>query len=57
MGGVKGMKTGGFSTGRPISENPKNVQMRVTEQERELLQKIRKKATMEEILKLLKKMY
>ncbi|MGL5356420.1 MAG: hypothetical protein ACRDAQ_07755 [Cetobacterium sp.] len=57
MAGIKGMKTGGFSTGRPISENPKNVQMRVTEEERELLQKIRKKVEMEEILKLLKEIY
>ncbi|MGL4998396.1 hypothetical protein [Cetobacterium sp.] len=53
MAGVKGMKSGGFSTGRPLSENPKKNQVRVTDKEKELLEKIRNKASMKEIQNLI----
>lgn len=50
MAGIKGMKTGGFSTGRPISREPKNHQIRVTDKEKELINLIRDKKIINEIL-------
>ncbi|MGL5935818.1 MAG: hypothetical protein ACRCZI_09375 [Cetobacterium sp.] len=57
MAGVKGMKTGGLSTGRPLSDEPKKNQIRVTDKEKELINMIRKKENFEEIIKILKKIY
>lgn len=51
------MKTGGHSTGRPLSDEPKKNQMRVTDKEKELINMIRKKENFEEIIKLLKEIY
>ncbi|MGL6024911.1 MAG: hypothetical protein ACRC0F_09860 [Cetobacterium sp.] len=57
MAGVKGMKTGGLSTGRPLSNDPKQNQIRVTDKEKELINEIRKKSSLEVIIKLLKEIY
>lgn len=57
MAGIKGMKTGGHSTGRPLSIEPKKNQIRVTDKEKELISMIRKKENFEEIIKLLKEIY
>ncbi|MGL5190723.1 MAG: hypothetical protein ACRCZO_15575 [Cetobacterium sp.] len=57
MAGIKGMKTGGHSTGRPLSNEPKKNQIRVTDKEKELINMIRKKENFEEIIKLLKEIY
>ncbi|MGL6098683.1 MAG: hypothetical protein ACRCZ9_02595 [Fusobacteriaceae bacterium] len=57
MAGIKGMKTGGFSTGRPLSKNLKKNQIRVTDKEKELIKKIREKISLDEIFKLIKDLY
>lgn len=54
MAGIKGMKTGGFSTGRPQTTEPKNHQIRVTDKEKELIALIRNKKLIDEILNELK---
>lgn len=57
MAGIKGMKTGGFSTGRPQTTEPKNHQIRVTDKEKELITLIRNKKLIDEILNELKNKY
>lgn len=53
MAGIKGQKSGGFG-GRKKLENPKNLQIRVTKDEKEIIQIIREKMLTMKILEDLK---